>query len=32
MVAVKLAPEGTIKIYNGFGSTQIIVDVLGWYG
>jgi hypothetical protein len=32
MVVVKLnASSGQIAIYNGLGSTQIIVDVLGWY-
>jgi hypothetical protein len=32
MVVVKLnASNGQIAIYNGFGSTHIIVDVLGWY-
>jgi hypothetical protein len=32
MVVVKLnAGNGQIAIYNGLGSTQIVVDVLGWY-
>ena len=31
MVVVKLAAAGGIKIFNGAGSTHIIVDVLGWY-
>ncbi len=31
MVVVKLAADGTIKIYNGFGSTHIVVDMLSWY-
>ena len=31
MVVVKLAADGSIKIYNGSGNTHIIVDVLGWY-
>jgi hypothetical protein len=31
MVVVKLGADGRIAIYNGFGSAQIIVDVLGWY-
>ena len=28
---VKLAADGSIKIYNGSGNAHIIVDVLGWY-
>lgn len=31
MVVVKLGADGSIKIYNGSGNAQIIVDVLGWY-
>jgi hypothetical protein len=31
MVVVKLGADGRIAIYNSFGSTHIIVDVLGWY-
>ena len=31
MVVVKLAADGSIKIYNGSGNAHIIVDVLGWY-
>ena len=28
---VKLGPTGAIKIYNPFGSVQVIVDVNGWF-
>ncbi|KAA2258750.1 DUF1080 domain-containing protein [Solihabitans fulvus] len=33
MVIVPIAPDGTIKISNtaGVGSTQVIVDVVGWF-
>lgn len=31
MVLVPVAADGTITIFNSNGSTQIIVDVLGWY-
>jgi hypothetical protein len=31
MVVVKLGADGRIAIYNGSGSADIIVDVLGWY-
>jgi hypothetical protein len=31
MVVVKLAADESIKIYNGFGSTYITVEALGWY-
>ncbi|HMC40066.1 MAG TPA: hypothetical protein VKI19_10425, partial [Acidimicrobiales bacterium] len=30
-VVVKLGPTGAIKIYNPFGSVQVIVDVNGWF-
>jgi hypothetical protein len=31
MVVVKLGSDGRIAIYNGFGSADVVVDVLGWY-
>ena len=30
LVVVKLSADGKIAIYNGFGSTDVIVDVLGY--
>jgi hypothetical protein len=32
LVIVKLSASGKIDIRNDFGSTSIIVDVVGWYG
>src|SRR5207249_6101048 len=32
LVVVKLSAGGQINIYNGFGSTDVIVDVEGWFG
>src|SRR5438477_8003521 len=32
LVIVKLSPGGKIDIRNDFGSTSVIVDVVGWYG
>ncbi len=32
LVVVKLSATGQIDIFNGVGSTQVIVDVVGWYG
>jgi len=31
LVVVKLGADGKIGIYNAFGSTDVIVDVLGWF-
>ena len=31
MVVATLSSSGTITIYNYTGSTDIVVDVLGWY-
>jgi hypothetical protein len=31
LVVVKLGADGKIGIYNAFGSTDVIADVLGWY-
>ena len=32
LVVVNLSPTGQIDIFNAFGSTNVIVDVVGWYG
>jgi endoglucanase len=32
LVVVKVSPLGKIDIFNAFGSTNVIVDVVGWYG
>jgi hypothetical protein len=32
LVIVKLSTLGKIDIRNDFGSTSVIVDVVGWYG
>jgi hypothetical protein len=32
LVVVKLGPDGMVKLYNQLGSTDVVVDVLGWYG
>jgi hypothetical protein len=31
LVAVKLSPDGKLKIYNFSGATHVIMDVAGWY-
>jgi hypothetical protein len=31
LVVVKLDPSGRIGIYNRYGSTEVVVDVMGWY-
>jgi len=31
LVVVKLGADGKIGVYNAAGSTNVIVDVLGWY-
>jgi len=31
-VVVKLSAAGTIDIFNAFGATHVIVDVVGWFG
>jgi hypothetical protein len=31
LVVVKLSPNGQIGIYNYLGSTDVVVDVMGWY-
>jgi hypothetical protein len=32
LVVVKLSAGGNIDILNGYGSSDVIVDVVGWYG
>ena len=32
MVVVKVASDGTIKLFNAAGSVDVIVDLVGWYG
>jgi Fibronectin type III domain len=32
LVVVKLGTNGSIDLYNAFGTTDVIVDVVGWYG
>jgi IPT/TIG domain len=32
LVVVELSAAGQIDIFNAFGSTNVIVDVVGWYG
>ena len=32
MVVVKVASDGSIKLYNAYGSVDVIVDLVGWYG
>jgi hypothetical protein len=32
MVVVKVGSDGKIDLYNAAGSTDVVVDVMGWYG
>jgi hypothetical protein len=32
LVVVQLSASGQVDIFNAFGSTHVIVDVVGWYG
>jgi hypothetical protein len=32
MVVVKVASDGTIKLFNSAGSVDVVVDLVGWYG
>ncbi len=32
LVVVKLGSTGLVDLYNAFGSTDVIIDVVGWYG
>jgi hypothetical protein len=31
MVVVKVGADGRINVYNAAGSTDVVVDVMGWY-
>ena len=31
MAVVQLGPGGTLDLYNAAGSTDVIIDVAGWY-
>jgi hypothetical protein len=31
LVVVKLGPDGKVVLYNLAGSTDVVIDVLGWY-
>jgi hypothetical protein len=31
LVTAKVAPDGTIKLYNNLGTVHVIFDVAGWY-
>jgi hypothetical protein len=32
LVVVKLGASGSIDLYNAFGTSDVIADVVGWYG
>ena len=32
LVVARLSPSGAIDLYNAFGTADVIVDVVGWYG
>jgi len=32
LVTVKLAADGTVRIYNNAGSVDVVADVVGWFG
>jgi hypothetical protein len=32
LVVVKLGANGSIDLFNGVGTVDAIVDVVGWYG
>lgn len=32
LVVVKVGSGGAVDFYNGTGSTQVVVDIVGWYG
>jgi len=32
LVVVQVGTTGQIDVYNAFGSTNIVIDVMGWYG
>jgi hypothetical protein len=32
LVVVQVGATGKIDVYNAFGTTNVLVDVMGWYG
>ena len=32
LVIVQVGATGKIDVYNAFGSTNVLIDVMGWYG
>lgn len=32
LVIVQMGSNGKIDVYNAFGTTNVIIDVMGWYG
>ena len=32
LVVVKVGSDGKINVFNGFGSTDVVIDVVGWFG
>ena len=32
LVVVKVGTDGTVNVFNSFGSTDVVIDVVGWYG
>jgi len=32
LVVVKVGTGGAVDFYNAFGSTDVIIDIVGWYG
>jgi hypothetical protein len=32
LVVVKLGSNGNIDLFNGVGSVNVVIDIVGWYG
>jgi hypothetical protein len=32
LVVVQVGTTGQIDVYNAFGNTNVVIDVMGWYG
>ncbi len=32
LVVVQVGSNGKVDVYNSFGSTNVVIDVMGWYG
>lgn len=32
LATVMLGPDGTFQVYNQWGTTEVVVDLVGWYG